>query len=73
MFTFAEALHALVDLVPWREEAAKLAAHDAIFAELESKVDGAHAGAADALPETTTTETSSGTATAATGKADKSA
>jgi hypothetical protein len=68
VFTFAEALHALVDLVPWREEAAKLAAHNAIFAELESKLDGAHAGAAEA-----TTDASSGTATAAAGKADKSA
>jgi hypothetical protein len=72
VFTFAEALHALVDLVPWREELHKLAAHNAIAAELESKVDGAHAGSADA-PSEATTETSSGTATAAAGKADKSA
>lgn len=68
-FTFAEALHALVDLVPWREESAKLDAHGAITIELESGAnDGAHA---DAGP---VEATSSGTTTtAAAGKADKTA
>lgn len=67
--SFVEALRAMVDLLPWREEAQKLAVHEAITTELEPAADaaGAHSGAA----ESPAAEPATNGGTAAAGKGDK--
>lgn len=67
--SFADTLHHMIDLLPWREESHKIDAHDAITAELQPADAGAHSDKAAAESPTELPAANGGTGTA--GKAEK--